>query len=1011
MLNNINAKLNETNAKLNSLGTKAGASIAPSMQKVANSVAPASRSIEQFTANLAMNSQRLRTFGYLASSAVTVPLVMMGKTALNTAKDFEFSLVKIQGLVGMTSDEVARFRDEILRMAPELGSTPYKLAETLYYVTSAGFKDAGDAMQIVETAAKATRAGLGETEAIAKLLVFAMNAYKKEGLTATRVADVFVAAIREGAIEAEGFASSMQSVLPIASALGVGIEEVAGFMAAMSLQGATAANSATYLRGMLNSLLKIKPGTDAAKGLGKLGITAEELMHKLQGPQGLMGVLMEIKALSEKTTGNVFLKSIFKDIRGLTGVLSSTGQNLEANQEILKKVANAYGDLERAGTAATGAIETRMNVIKATASKAWGIIGQGIAKELIPMLDSLVTKLNEIAVWFDNLSDGSKKFIVNAGLLAAALGPLTLGLSLLGYTITGVINGLNLFTKVLSAGSKATPWLLVGTAIITAVSAFSKYKKKVEETAKANSSLNKELVSINGELRKLKNLTETDMSAMTGNQLWDARAAAHKAYKEARQEMRTIGAKAGLSESEMAKGLGPNDKKGLLKQLFTTNYTKAYNNATDNAMEAKKAFEQLDAAFVKWSNNFGTGTSMLVEGADSMADITEEIEKQESALEKLVKQYEAESKYIDMMERLSQGGKRFEFDVDTTKLELAQQQLEDFVKEISQLGDTELLTALASPANLLGMMYSNIFEGLIQQVEKYKKIIKNRTEGQELQLLQMEADAFGGLAGKIEVVNYQLQATQKTLRDLLKRRIAGELISDDDIKGIVDNINEYKNALVDLKIQQDMTFAMDMYKVVKNTENSMNLLSAAISAVQEKLRNLSENGLGGSEEFAALSGILGTLKSAQVGVDILSGAFSSLFNDIIEGGSTFAQMMEKIIKGVLQQLAELLAKFIAVQIIMAVLAPGSKAATGVIGGIMGGIMGGIPLAKGGVVPSGYSNDTYPALLSSGEAVLPKALTDTLFQSKSGGNSEVYFRIKDDYLEGMQKRTAIKRSLY
>jgi hypothetical protein len=29
-----------------------------------------------------------------------------------------------------------------------------------------------------------------------------------------------------------------------------------------------------------------------------------------------------------------------------------------------------------------------------------------------------------------------------------------------------------------------------------------------------------------------------------------------------------------------------------------------------------------------------------------------------------------------------------------------------------------------------------------------------------------------------------------------------------------------------------------------------------------------------------------------------------------------------------------------------------------------------PMAKGGVVPGGYNNDTYPAMLSSGEMVIP-----------------------------------------
>jgi hypothetical protein len=60
------------------------------------------------------------------------------------------------------------------------------------------------------------------------------------------------------------------------------------------------------------------------------------------------------------------------------------------------------------------------------------------------------------------------------------------------------------------------------------------------------------------------------------------------------------------------------------------------------------------------------------------------------------------------------------------------------------------------------------------------------------------------------------------------------------------------------------------------------------------------------------------------------------------------------------------------------------AAKGVTGGITGGIKkigGGLkklnPFAEGGVVPQGFPNDTYPAALTSGEAVVPNNLVDRL----------------------------------
>ena len=259
------ASMNRINASVGSLGTKLAEAgkRTPVITPVVDEK-PAVNSLGNFSTSLAATAQRLRTFGYLASIVLTAPMVLFAKTAFKAAEDFEYSMQKIVGLVGVSQRQVDDWSKALLKLGPALGKTPEELANALYFITSAGHKGA-DALDILTISAKAAEAGLGETKDVAEFAVSAMNSYRATNLTAANAVDVLIAAVREGKMETTTFSNAIKSILPIAASLNLPLGQVAGAMAAMSLQGATAANSATYLRGVLNSLMKIQPSNAAGK--------------------------------------------------------------------------------------------------------------------------------------------------------------------------------------------------------------------------------------------------------------------------------------------------------------------------------------------------------------------------------------------------------------------------------------------------------------------------------------------------------------------------------------------------------------------------------------------------------------------------------------------------------------------------------------------------------------------------------------------------------------------------
>ena len=119
----------------------------------------AQKSMHRFASNMQRMGRTMTTF-------VTAPIVAAGGASLKMAADFESSMSKIEGLVGVARSEVDRMKESVLDLAGPTAKAPQELADALFFVTSAGFRGA-DAMDVLEKSAKASAAGLGETKQVA----------------------------------------------------------------------------------------------------------------------------------------------------------------------------------------------------------------------------------------------------------------------------------------------------------------------------------------------------------------------------------------------------------------------------------------------------------------------------------------------------------------------------------------------------------------------------------------------------------------------------------------------------------------------------------------------------------------------------------------------------------------------------------------------------------------------------------------------------------------------------
>ncbi|HEY7822386.1 MAG TPA: phage tail tape measure protein, partial [Acidimicrobiia bacterium] len=173
------------------------------------------KQFEETQNKLSSAGAKMSSAGKKLTLGVTTPLVGIGVAAAKTAMDFETSMSKIVGLVGLSTDEVDGMRDSVLELSGATAKAPAELSDALFVVTSAGLRGE-EALDALESAAKASTAGLGETADIARSVAGAMNAYGPATLDAARATDVIVATARAGNFETSQFAGAIGRVLPFA---------------------------------------------------------------------------------------------------------------------------------------------------------------------------------------------------------------------------------------------------------------------------------------------------------------------------------------------------------------------------------------------------------------------------------------------------------------------------------------------------------------------------------------------------------------------------------------------------------------------------------------------------------------------------------------------------------------------------------------------------------------------------------------------------------------------------
>jgi TP901 family phage tail tape measure protein len=381
-----------------------------------------------------------------------------GGYAVKMSMDFDTSLRKIIGLVGISAKTVFGWKKDMRDLSRETGVDLDQIAEGMFFVTSAGFR--GDAaMRVLRASTRAAAAGLGDVHTVADATTSAVNAYGEANLSATAATDALVAGVREGKMPVDALGGAIGQVLGVASEVGVSFQEVVATAAALSRVGAPVNRTMTGIRFLLTNL--VNPTAKAQKALKSVHLTADDLRDSIK-KKGLLATLQDLRARFGENLGG-FL-NVVGGARGVVVALGLVGKHAKTVNGILDRTQHSAGSTGRAFDAMAKGPGFRfhkaMNSLKVSLEE--------LGDTITPLVLVLAGGIAKIAEGFTSLGSAGKYVLgvlvllgpvlklvgfgfrimaasavmAEEGTLAAAVGAEGLSAALLALPITWIVLGL-----------------------------------------------------------------------------------------------------------------------------------------------------------------------------------------------------------------------------------------------------------------------------------------------------------------------------------------------------------------------------------------------------------------------------------------------------------------------------------------------------------------------------------------------------------------------------------------
>ncbi|MDU4434475.1 MAG: phage tail tape measure protein [Pluralibacter gergoviae] len=268
-----------------------------------------------------------------------------GGSFLAPAVGFDEEMSRVQALTRLNKDstQLAALREQAKKLGAETAFTTRDAASGQAFLAMAGFTPQAiqSALPGVLNMALAGGMDLGESADIGSNILsqFTLPAGEMD-----RVSDVLTAAFTRTNTDLRNLGDTMKYAGPVASKLGISLEEAAGMAGILANNGLRGSDAGTAMRASLSRLAS--PTAGAAKALKQLGVSVADSSGKMRPVETILSDLY--KATSK--FGQVDQVGFFKDIAGeeafvgLQTLVAGAGSG--ALQKLIGELKGAKGEAD-----------------------------------------------------------------------------------------------------------------------------------------------------------------------------------------------------------------------------------------------------------------------------------------------------------------------------------------------------------------------------------------------------------------------------------------------------------------------------------------------------------------------------------------------------------------------------------------------------------------------------------------------------------------------------------------
>ena len=358
---------------------------------------------------------------------VTLAIAGVGAAAVKTTAEFDEGMSRVSAISGATGDELQTLRDKAREMGAKTKFSASEAASAFEYMAMAGWKS-GEMIDGID-GIMSLAAASGEDLAVASDIVTdALTAFGLKASDAGHFSDILAAASSNANTNVSMMGETFKYCAPIAGALGFSAEDTAQAIGLMANSGIKGSQAGTSLRTVMNNLSSDIKLT--GKALGEVTIHTTNADGSMRG---LSDILADCRAafskLSESEKAHAAEALVGKNaMSGFLALMNAAPADID---KLSNAIGNCDGTSERMAATMQDNLSGQLTILKSQLQE----LAISFGEILMPVIRSIVSKIQEFTDRLNGMDEGTKKNIVRIAALVAAIGPL---LIVIGTTISKV---------------------------------------------------------------------------------------------------------------------------------------------------------------------------------------------------------------------------------------------------------------------------------------------------------------------------------------------------------------------------------------------------------------------------------------------------------------------------------------------------------------------------------------------------------------------------------------------